>query len=536
MFSTRRGPAGGAGGPRSMVLARGGMACTSQPLASLAAVETLRAGGNAVDAAVTAAALLGVVEPYNTGIGGDCFMLIWDAAEGRLHGLNGSGRAPARATREALAAHGAAMPMHGMLPVTVPGAVDAWAAALARFGTRSLAEALAPAIDYATHGFPASEVVAGEWRFAAGLLQGPAAQAAFAPPRVGAVVRLPELARSLAAIAAGGRDVFYEGELAARIAAFSEAHGGLLARADLAAHRSTWVEPIATCYRGHTVHELPPNGQGVAALLALNILEHFDVPALARDGAEVAHLRIEAVKLAYADRDRYVADPEHAAVPTAALLAKDYARTRAAAIRPDAALAAVTAGEPVRGRDTVYLTTADGAGNVVSFINSLFYPFGSGMVVTGTGIALQNRGFAFALDPAHPNCIAPRKRPFHTIIPAMLCRDGRPLVSFGVMGGNVQAQAHVQVVSHLVDHGSNVQEALDRPRFHYLGGARVALERGVGTEVARALAALGHVVEDAAAAMPFGGFGGGQGIMVDPATGTFWGGSDGRKDGCAIGF
>jgi gamma-glutamyltranspeptidase/glutathione hydrolase len=218
------------------------------------------------------------------------------------------------------------------------------------------------------------------------------------------------------------------------------------------------------------------------------------------------------------------------------LLAKDYARTRAAAIRPDAALAAVTAGEPVRGRDTVYLTTADGAGNVVSFINSLFYPFGSGMVVTGTGIALQNRGFAFALDPAHPNCIAPRKRPFHTIIPAMLCRDGRPLVSFGVMGGNVQAQAHVQVVSHLVDHGSNVQEALDRPRFHYLGGARVALERGGGTEVARALAALGHVVEDAAAAMPFGGFGGGQGIMVDPATGTFWGGSDGRKDGCAIGF
>ncbi len=519
-----------------MVLARRGMACTSHPLASLAAVESLRGGGNAIDAAVAATALLGVVEPFSTGIGGDCFMLVWSARERRLFGLNGSGRAPRRATVEALRAAGhTTMPMLGMASVTVPGAVDAWACALERFGKRSLAEALAPAIAYASEGFPATEVVSAQWAFGAGLLQTPGGKEAFAPPRLGAVTRLPELAHSLRQIAEGGPEILYRGALAERIIAFSDAHGGLLEAADLADHASTWVAPIATTYRGYTVHEIPPNGQGLAVLLALNILEQFDVGAES-DPAVATHLRIEAVKLAYADRDRYLADPEIAPVPVEALLAQSYARGRAQTIRRDAAAVEVGPGAPLAGTDTVYLTTADAEGNVVSCINSLFFPFGSGMVVDGTGIALQNRAFGFSLDPRHPNCIGPGKRPFHTIIPAMICRDGRPVVSFGVMGGNVQAQAQVQVVSRLLDHGANIQEALDAPRFHYLDGRRVAVEGTFGPGVRQALTALGHEVQDEAAALPYGGFGGGQGIMIDPMTGAFWGGSDERKDGSAIGF
>ena len=526
------------GAHRSVVMGRQGMACTSQPLASQAAVETLRAGGNAVDAAVCAAAMLGVVEPFMTGIGGDCFMLIWDPAGQQLAGLNGSGRAPRAATREAISARGhTSMPMHGMLAVTVPGAVDAWCEALTRFGRRSLADALAPAIAYAAEGFPVSEIIAGQWSFAAGLLQHDDARRAFTidgrAPRPGEIVRLPELAASLRALAAGGRDVFYRGVLARAIADCSRAHGGLLDEADLAEHRSTWVEPSWTDYRGVEVCELPPNGQGLTALLALNILESFDLADAAADLR--AHLQIEAVKLAFADRDRWIADPEHAPVPVAALLDKAYAQGRAALIRPDAALKRVASGAPPIS-DTVYLTTADADGMVVSLINSLYLAFGSGMVAGHTGIALQNRGFGFRLDPAHPNCIAPGKRPFHTIIPGLVLRDGRPLLSFGVMGGDMQAQGHVQLISHLFDGGDNVQEAIERPRFNFLGGDRVALEAGLATSVGAALARRGHVVEDETAALLAGGFGGAQAIAIDPATGTSWGGSDSRKDGGAVGF
>jgi gamma-glutamyltranspeptidase / glutathione hydrolase len=536
MFTTRRNEPH-RGSRRSMVLGRGGMVCTSQPLASFAGAELLRGGANAVDAAVAAAALLGVVEPYSTGVGGDCFMLIWSGSERRLFGLNGSGRAPRRAMLDAFRAQGLTqMPAYGMLPVTVPGAVDAWATALARFGSRTLGEVLAPAIHYAAEGFPASELIAARWALVVGLLQTVDGRAAFAPPALGHVTRLPALARTLRTIADGGVAAFYRGEIADRIVAFSAAHGGLLEREDLATHRSTWVEPIASGYRGYALYELPPNGQGLAALLALNILEQLDVGAYEPESADALHLRIEAVKLAHADRDRYVADPEHAAVPTAALLTRDYARRRAALVRPDLAAADPTAGRPLPAAETVYVTAADASGTVVSLINSLYFPFGSGMVVGDTGIALQNRGYGFSLDRAHPNCVAPGKRPFHTIIPAMLFRDGRPLVSFGVVGGNVQAQAHVQVVSNLVDHGFNIQEALDRPRFHQLHGAHVALERTFADGVREALAARGHVVEDEAAALPFGGFGGGQGIMLDPLGGVLWGGSDARQDGCAIGF
>ncbi len=524
------------GAHRSLVLARHGMACTSQPLASFAAAEVLRSGGTAVDAAVTAAAMLAVVEPFMTGPGGDCFALVWDGA--RLHGLNGSGRAPGAATIDAMQARGqATMPLVGPLAITVPGSVDAWCELLARFGRRSLAEALAPAIATAEDGFPVSEIIAAQWSFAAGLLQDDVGRAAFTcdgrAPRAGEIMRLPALAHSLRQLAAGGRETFYRGELGAALAAAVQARGGLLSAADLAAHTSTWVEPIAVDYRGVAVCELPPNGQGLAALLALNILECFDLPGAAPDLR--THLQIEAIKLAFADRNRWIADPEHASVPVERLLSKDYAQGRAALIRPDKALKRVAAGSRTAS-DTVYLTTADASGMVVSLINSLYLAFGSGIVADGTGIALQNRGAGFVLDATHPNALAPHKRPFHTIIPAMLLRDGRPLLAFGVMGGDMQAQGHVQLVSRLLDEGCNLQEAIEQPRFNYFDGDRVALEAGLATAVGAALAQRGHVIEDESTALLRGGFGGAQGIAIDPATGVLWGGSDSRKDGCAIGF
>ena len=529
------------GSQRSMVLGCNGMVCTSQPLASFAGAQLLRAGATAVDAAVAAAAVLGVVEPFMTGIGGDCFMLIWRADEQRLYGFNGSGRAPRAATQAALVERGHRhMPMFGMLAVTVPGAVDAWCSALERFGSRPLTDVLAPAIGYAEEGFALSEIIATQWGFAAGLLDQPEARRAFTSdgraPRLGERVRLPDLARSLRALAAGGRDEFYRGALAEQLVACSRAYGGLLDADDLATHRGEWVEPIAATYRGYDVFELPPNGQGLTALLALNILECFDLAALGDDTAGVAHLQIEAIKLAFADRNRYIADPAHTSVPVAHLLSKDYAQGRAALIDRQRARQRIAPGVLPAGSDTVYLTAADAAGNVVSFINSLYLAFGSGMVAGDTGIVLQNRGYGFSLDPVHPNCIAPGKRPFHTIIPAMLFKDGRPVVSFGVMGGDMQAQGHVQVVCNLVDAGCNIQEAIDHPRFNYLDTDRVALEQRLAARAGAELARRGHVVEDEAAAMLHGGFGGGQGIMIDPATGAYWGGSDSRKDGCAIGF
>lgn len=543
MLSTLRNGKDPARSQRSLALGRHGMVCTSQTLASSAALQVLRDGGNAVDAAVCAAAVLGVVEPFSTGIGGDCFALVWKADERRLYGINGSGRAPAGLSLDALAARGhTSVPMHGMLPVTVPGAVAAWDDLLRRFGRRSLADVLRPAIDCACEGFPVSEIIAYQWdlivRF--GLLQHPDALRTFTidgrAPRLGEIFRIPDLARSMEAIAAGGAGEFYRGAIAAGIAAFSAANDGVLAAADLAAHQSTWVEPISADYRGHRLYEIPPNGQGLAALLALNLLETFDVGGHPLGSPECLHLRIEAMKLAFADRNRFVADPEFAAVPVEALLDKAYARRRAAAIDPGRANPEPGAGAPVRGTDTVYLTTADAEGNVVSFINSLFQPFGSCMVAGDTGIVLQNRGFGFVADPTHPNCVAPGKRPLHTIIPAMLFRDGRPLLSFGVMGGHIQAQGHMQVVSNVVDYGLNIQEALDYPRFHYLGGNLTALEPEYAPDVIPALCGLGHDARGEEAAALSGGFGGGQGIWIDPVAGVYAGASDRRKDGCAIGF
>ncbi len=543
MLDTRRNRRDGFRSQRSMALGRRGMVCTSQPLASAAGLDCLRRGGNAMDAAITAAAVLGVAEPFSTGIGGDCFLLFWNESERRLHGLNGSGAAPAAASVEALRSRGFdEVPLHGLLSVTVPGAVDAWHQALERFGTMSLGQALAPAIGYAEDGFAVTEIIAYQWEMIcrAGVLQNTEAQRVFSvdgeAPRLGSVVRLPELAQSMRCLAEGGRDVFYLGELAERISAFSQSNGGLLAGEDLAAHRSEWVEPISTDYRGYRLYEIPPNGQGLAALIALNILENFDLGAHQVDAAEIWHLRVESMKLALADRDRYIADPRHAGVPTAELLSKDYAQGRAALIQPRRVLSPAKPGTVHGGADTVYLTTADAAGNVVSLINSLYGPFGSGVVAGDTGIALQNRGHGFVLDPGHANCLSPRKRPLHTIIPAMLFAAGRPLVSFGVMGGEMQAQGHLQVVSNLVDGGLNIQEALDYPRFHCLGGVRVAVEDGCPPQARSGLAERGHRVEDESAALFRGGFGGGQGIVIEPGNRVYWGGSDFRKDGCAIGY
>ncbi len=525
-----------------MAVARHAMVCTSQTLATAAGLDLMRRGGNAVDAAVCAAAVLGVVEPFSTGIGGDCFALVWSAEQAELFGINGSGRAPAGLSLATLEQRGlSAVPAHGMLPVTVPGAVRAWDDLLRRFGRLPLATVLEPAIAYARDGFPVSEIIAYQWdlivRF--GVLQNDAARQTFAPegsaPRLGEVMRLPGLARSLSAIAEGGPEVFYQGDLARALVRCSDELGGVLALADLAAHESTWVSPIRTSYRGHEVCEIPPNGQGIAALIGLNVLENFDLSRHEFASPESLHLRIEATKLALADRNRYVADPAFAAVPVEELLDKRYGQRRAATIDLQHAMAQAEAGSLSPGTDTVYLTTADGDGNVVSFINSLFMPFGSGVVAGDTGIALQNRGHGFVAEPGHPNCVAPGRRPLHTIIPGMMLREGKPLVSFGVMGGHIQAQAHVQMVSNLVDFGFNVQEALDAPRYYCFGGATVAIEDEVPQASRTRLAAMGHDVQGPDYAALQGGFGGGQGIMID-AGGSLWGGSDRRKDGCALGY
>jgi len=516
------------------------MVCSSQPLATQAGLDVLRNGGNAIDAAVCTAATLGVVEPFMTGVGGDCFMLIWDAVGENLYGLNGSGRAPTAASVAALRELGYDdSPMLGIHAVTVPGAVDAWSTAVERFGSLPLARLLEPAIDYAREGYAVSEIISYQWRLAAGLLSEKEARRIFLPsgtaPALGDVVRLPDLANSLEIISRGGADEFYRGEIARRIVAAAESRGGLLAAADLARHSSTWVEPISTNYRGFELCEIPPNGQGLAALLALNILECFDVDTAGPRSAEAIHLTIEAIKLAYADRDRWVADAEYAAVPIEELLSKDYAQGRAALIDPGKAMKSAAAGKFRAGADTIYLTTADIEGNVVSLINSLFYPFGSGVVVEGTGIALQNRGYGFSMDPSHPNCVAPGKRPFHTIIPAMLLRSGRPIVSFGVMGGDMQAQGHVQVVSNLVDAGMNAQDALAAARFNYLDTDRVALESAIYAAMSAELQSKGHQLLGADAALGRGGFGGAQAIAIDDR-GTYWGASDPRKDGAASGL
>ncbi len=522
---------------RSVVIATRAMVATSQPMATEAALRVLREGGNALDAAICAAAVLGVVEPYSTGIGGDCFLLYHEAASGRLHALNGSGWAPAAATPEAYRARGAhgAVPEHGILSVTVPGAVDAWWTAHRTLGATDFARLIAPAIEFAEQGYAVTPVIAAHWRETESLLRAtPQAARAFLvdgeAPRAGTVHRQPDLARTLRAIAERGRDGFYTGRVAEEIVRFSDTRGGLLALGDLADFESEWVTPISSDYRGHRVFEIPPNGQGITVLMALNILACSNVETLERLGAGHLHLLAEVFGLAMAERDRFVADQRGAEVPVEALLSPQFAASQWARFDPRRAQPQPVASALPEHRDTVYLSVVDEQRNACSFINSTFASWGSGLVAGDTGVALQNRGSGFVLVPGHRNCIAPRKRPLHTIIPAMVYRDQRPVMSFGVMGGHYQAMGQTYFLSNWLDFGLDIQQALDAPRFMLRHG-ELQVEQGIEASVRSGLTALGHRVRDASAAL-----GGGQAVLIDWHNGTLHGASDPRKDGCALGY
>ena len=526
---------------RSMVVSRGGIVASESPLASQAGARILAQGGNAADAAVATNAAMGVLEPMMNGMGGDLFAIVYDAKTGKLYGLNASGWAPAKLTPEFLKAKGIErMPMAGIHSVTVPGAADGWSKLLGRFGNKKFAEVLAPAIHFARDGFPVPELDSEYWAAEVEKLRrDPNAAATFLvngkAPKLGEIFRNPDLARSLEQIAEGGRDAYYKGEIAKRIVAGSSKLGGGMTAEDLADFSSEWVEPISTTYRGWTVYEIPPNGQGIAALMMLNIMETFPAGLMGSVSADGLHAKIEAKKLAYADMLRYVADPKFSRVPVEGMLAKDYAARRAKQIDMAKANCDVPAGEPefpTKG-DTTYLTVVDRDGSMVSLIQSNFSGFGSGVVAEGTGFALQNRGGLFSLDPASPNVLAGHKRSLHTIIPGFMTR-GDERIAFGIMGGFNQAQAHAQFVSNVVDAGMNIQAALEAARFtkHTFAGCDVEIENRVPAEVRDALAARGHKLDVR------GNFssevGGGQAVRRDFRASVNYGASDPRKDGAAI--
>ena len=526
---------------RSVVRAQHGMVASSQPLASQVGLEVLKQGGNAVDAAIAMAAVLNVTEPMMTGIGGDMFALVYWAKTKELKGLNASGRAPRSWTLEHFTKKNLKqMPARGMEAITVPGAFDGWTTLLDRYGTMKLAQLLRPAIEYAENGFPVMEKTAQDWEAEVDVLQRTPASAENylvngRAPRAGEIFRQANLARTFRTLAEGGRDAFYKGPIARSIVDYMRANGGFITLEDLAATESEWVEPISTNYRGYQVYEIPPNGQGITALIALNILEGFDLAALRSHPAQYYHTLIEATKLAFADRNRYIADPTVSKVPVAELLSKEYAAKRRALIDPNKTLDNPPAGDINLGSDTTYFTVVDKDGNAVSFINSLFDAFGSGIVAGDTGILFQNRGTAFSLDPKHANVVAPGKRPFHTIIPAMVFKDNQLFMSFGVMGGAIQPQGHVQVLVNLIDMKMGLQEAIDAPRYRITTGRNVLLEDELGSGTIDQLLKLGHIK-----AKPPGvlrsSMGGGQAIMIDPLSKTLMGASDSRKDGLALGY
>jgi gamma-glutamyltranspeptidase/glutathione hydrolase len=525
---------------RSMVVSRGGIVATESPLASQAGAIILAQGGNAVDAAVAANAVMGVVEPMMNGMGGDLFVMVYEAKTGKLYGLNASGWAPAKLSVEFLHAKGEdKMPQRGIDSVTVPGAVDGWSKLLSRFGVKKFPEVLAPAMHFAKDGFPVPELAAEYWTESEKkLLADPGAAATFLiqakAPRLGELFRNPDLARSLELVATGGRDAFYKGDIANRLVATSSRLGGTITAEDLADYSSEWVEPISTSYRDWTVYEIPPNGQGIAALEMLNIMETFSFGEF-HDPADPLHMMIEAKKLAYADMYRYVADQKFSRVPVAGMLSKDYAAQRAKRIDMAKANCEVGPGEPAipAQGDTTYLSVVDRDGNMVSLIQSNYSSFGSGVVADGTGFALQNRGGLFSLDPKSPNLLAGHKRPLHTIIPGFMTR-GQERIAFGIMGGFNQAQAHAQFVSGVVDGRMNIQAAMEAPRFtkYTFSGCDVQMEDRFPTDVRATLTQRGHRIE-------LGGsfaqaVGGGQAVRRDFSTGVNYGASDPRKDGEAI--
>jgi gamma-glutamyltranspeptidase/glutathione hydrolase len=526
---------------RSMVISRTGIVAAENPLAAQVGAEILARGGNAVDAAVATNAAMGLMAPTANGIGGDLFAIVYEAKSGRVYGLNASGWAPKAQTPEFLKSKGIEkMPERGVYTVTVPGAVDGWAKLLERFGTMRFAEVLAPSIRYAEDGFPVPELTSRAWNASVALHQrDPNAAKTYLidgrAPRTGEIFRNPDLAWTFRQIVAGGRDAYYKGEIARRIVETLKRYGGVMEAADLAEFSAEWVEPISTTYRGWTVYEIPPNGQGIAALMMLNIAENFDLKATGHNTTKTLHTLIEAKKLAYADMLRYVADPRYAQVPVAGMLSKEYARERARLIDAGKANCSVAAGTPPPppGNDTTYLTVVDKHGNMVSLIQSNYSGFGSGIVPDGVGFMLHNRGALFSLDAASPNVLAGRKRPLHTIIPAMMAKD-EVRIAFGIMGGWNQSQAHAQFVSNIVDHGMNIQAAMEAARFNKdtFEGCDVMMESRIPAAVRDELTKLGHVIR--LRGDYSGQMGGGQAVMRDYKAGVNYGASDPRKDGAAM--
>jgi gamma-glutamyltranspeptidase / glutathione hydrolase len=568
---------------RSEVLGRHGMVCTSVPAATEVGIDILKRGGSAVDAAIAANATLGLMEPVSNGIGGDLFAIVYSAKENKLYGINGSGRSPLGLSYDQMKAelaklHRNTIPPTGMLPISVPGTVDAWAELHKKFGKLKLSDDLAPAIRYAEEGFPVTELIAYYWAFGprlykglpGGFLETYTLDGKGRTPAKGDIFKNPDLAKSLRLIGEKGPDAFYKGEIADKIDEFMRANGGFLRKADFEKHTSTWVEPVSTTYRGYEVFELPPNGQGIAALQMLNILEGFDLRAMGRNSPETLHAMVEAKKIAWADRAKFYADPAFAKIPLAGLLSKNYAAERRKLIDPNHAAKKVEAGAPGNGvgasprrsvgasarrragsssviddGDTIYMCTADDEGNMVSLIQSNYRGMGSGIVVPGLGFMFQDRGELFSMDPNHANVYAPGKRPFHTIIPGFVMKDGKPWEAFGVMGGGMQPQGHVQVLTNQIDFGLNVQEAGDASRWQHEGdneptgekmtesGGYVEVESGISYETVRELRKKGHDMR-----FDIGGYGGYQAIRVEMHDGqrVYVGASESRKDGMAAGY
>jgi gamma-glutamyltranspeptidase/glutathione hydrolase len=531
---------------RSAVVCQNGVVCTSQPLASMAGIDILKAGGNAIDAAICANAVLSVVEPMMCGPGGDLFAIMWIEKDQKLHGLNASGRSSydwSLADAQALGL--TEIPVFGPLSWSVPGCVSGWEALRERFGSMHMNQLLASAIYYAREGFPVSPIIAEQWK-SVDATSHPTLGKTFAPsgktPEFGDIFKNPDMAQFFEIISRGGADAFYQGEIAERIAAFSNAQGGRLSMRDFREHSVSWVEPVSSSYRGYDVWELPPNGQGIAALQILNILENFDIASLEPNWAKHLHLFIEAKKLAFEDRAVYYADMDFAEVPLQQLISKAYARERASLINPSRAAQEVVPGRLTGSSDTIYLTAADKEGNMISLIQSIYYLFGSQVVPDGLGFALQNRGHLFSLNPNDLNRLEAHKRPFHTIIPGFVTREGRPLFSFGVMGGDFQPQGHAQVLMNIIDFGMDPQQAGEQPRVAHFesstptgrkmrDGGSVGFERHFPDKVKAELAEMGHRIRPEIEA-----FGGYQGIWrrMDPL--RYFGGSDPRKDGCAMGY
>ena len=567
---------------RSEVLAQHGMVCTSVPAATQVGLDILKRGGSAVDAAIAANATLGLMEPVSNGIGGDLFAIVYRAKENKLYGINGSGRSPLGLSYEQMKVeldklHRKTIPPRGMLPISVPGTVDAWSELHKKFGKLKLSDDLAPAAKYADEGFPVTELIAFYWHFGPELykdlpgafLETYTLDGKGRTPAKGDIFKNPALAKTLRVIGEKGRDAFYKGEIADKIDNFMQENGGFLRKADFEQHTSTWIDPVSTNYRGYDVFELPPNGQGIATLQILNILEGFDLRSMGRNSAETLHVMIEAKKIAWADRAKFYADSEFVKIPLAGLLSKDYATERRKLIDPNRAAKAVEAGappanaqlsqptrlslpdpaatpkrSPVDDGDTIYMCTADNEGNMVSLIQSNYRGMGSGIVVPGLGFMFQDRGELFSMEPDHANVYAPGKRPFHTIIPGFVMKDGKPWEAFGVMGGGMQPQGHVQVLTNEIDFGLNVQEAGDASRWQHEGdneptgekmtsGGYVEVESGIPYEIVRELEKRGHDVR-----FDVGGYGGYQAIKVEMHNGqrVYVAASESRKDGQAAGY